>query len=129
MVTKSHPDCPDEASGEYSGFIFLSCTIEPHTGTATLKTIFPRLCGTPPSISCAARACSHGSTAPTRAVNLPRLNKSVILSNRAVVTSTRKNMARMPLDCCHSRIRPDTPYTTKPPRLVHPNEHSSRPPP
>jgi hypothetical protein len=79
-----------------------------HAGAAMLNTIFPRLCGALPSISCAVRACANGRTVPTRAVNVPRLNKSVIVSGRAVVTATRKQTARagrsMPL---RQRLRHD----------------------
>ena len=57
-----------------------------------LQLVLPRLCGAPPSISCAVRACSNGRTVPTRAVNLPRSNKSLIVSSRAVVTCARKEL-------------------------------------
>src|SRR4051794_7777950 len=54
---------------------------------ATLSTILPRLCGSPPSISCAARACSSGSTVPTFVASFPLSNSSVILFSPVVVTS------------------------------------------
>jgi hypothetical protein len=55
---------------------------------AMLSTIFPRLCGAPPSISWAMLASSSGSTVPTCVTSLPLSKSSVILFSRAVVTST-----------------------------------------
>lgn len=53
-----------------------------------LSTILPRLCDAPPSISCAMRASSSGSTVPTFVTSLSLSNNSVILFSLAVVTST-----------------------------------------
>jgi hypothetical protein len=55
---------------------------------AMLSTILPRLCGAPASISWAKRASSSGSTVPTSVTSFPLSNSAVILSSRAVVTST-----------------------------------------
>jgi hypothetical protein len=47
---------------------------------ATLSTILPRLCGAPPSISCATRPSSNGSTVPTPVTTLPLPNNAPIKS-------------------------------------------------
>ena len=60
----------------------------PRHQAAMLSTIFPRLCGAPPSISWALRASSSGSTVPTFVTNFPLSNSSETSFSRAVVTST-----------------------------------------
>jgi len=55
---------------------------------ATFRTILPRLCGAPSSMSWALRASSSGSTVPTSVTSFPLSNSSAILFSRAVVTST-----------------------------------------
>jgi hypothetical protein len=60
------------------------------------STIFPRRCGAPASISCAARACSSGRTVPTWVASFPLSKSSEIAFRRAVVTSTSKYAALTP---------------------------------
>lgn len=55
---------------------------------AVSKTILPRLCGVPASISWAARISLKGSRVPTRGANSPLLKKAEILFKRSAVTST-----------------------------------------